>query len=220
MKSFFGIVGPQEFVDKIYSLLEKSEQIDGSININLELVAVLSEIYKMTPATFKGPVQVTENDMRLFFSKMKRGAHAVKHGPTFNNFKDLAEYYKTKVGDKRFGKNWMLQTFKEQTDELSTGVYLVRGLLQEELKELKTLLDDFFVVQVVPDTPKGKDKIQEKVEVLPETDLKIKLKENEDAIKREINNMLKKLQKKQKEKINDNKPKFRITKREFRPWNS
>lgn len=219
MNQFFKIVGPQEFVNKVYSLLESSEQIKGSININAELIATLSEVYKITSKTFNS-VQVTEHHMRLFFSKMRRGTYAVKSGPILNSFQDLVNYYKTKVGDLRFGKHWTLDSFKKQSEELSTGVYLLRGLTNEETTELKTSLDSFFVVQAVPDTPKGKDKIKQKVEVLPETDVTIKQKENEDAIKREINNMLKKLQTKQKEKTNDSKPKFRITKREFRPWNS
>ena len=220
MKKLLGIIGPSEFKNKIESLLEK--ELAGCINADHELESILSEVYRTTPDKFKGPVQIKESDMRIFFLKMFRGTHAVKSGPTFDTFAQLKDFYKNKVGEEKFGKDWTLVSLKDKLGDLTTGVYLVQGLSDKEIVRAKNLLEDsFLVVQIVPELPKPKKgEPREKAEVLKETDITVTEKQTEDGIKREFSKLLQQIKIQEKEKIKNVKPGLRIAQRQFRPWDA
>jgi hypothetical protein len=220
MKRLLGIVGPSEFKNTIQSILKK--ELSGCIEANAELESVLGEVYRTSPDTFKGPVQITEADMRIFFLKMVRGVHSVRSGPTLDTFPQLLDFYKHKVSEQKFGKNWFIESLKSQLEELSTGVYLVCGLTKEETIKAKELLEDsFLIVEIIPELPKPKrGELRQRAEVHKDTDITITHKKTEDGTKREISKLLQKIKTKQKEKNVSNKPKFRIAQRQFRPWDA
>lgn len=223
MKKLLAVIGFPEFEqfkEKIEQTLKN--ELSGELKPDEHLDLILYEIYKVTPETFKMPVQINESEMRIFFSKMAQGVHPVRSGPTLFSYKELKNFYKNKIGEQRFGKDWTLKALKDKTEDLSTGVYLVCGLTEEEVTRAKQLFkDEFLVVQVIPELPKPKrGEERKKAEVLKETDITVTYKKTEDGIKREISKLLQKIKIKQKETNVSNKPKFRIAQRQFRPWNA
>ena len=150
MKKMIGIVGNNaEYDEKLADYFVECQAVVKRISINSPLYNTLQEIFKKDFRVDQeiGPVQLTADHIRLFYFKLNKGIHSVSHflGKEFTKTADLFRYYKDKVGEKPYGKNWVLDVLQEDFDFYPAGVYLITDLTFEEADELKARFGKDFV---------------------------------------------------------------------------
>lgn len=203
MKKYIAFVNQHpDFIKESASFMKSVSAISGILSEGSVLHDILPEIFKKhlkadsfaTNEKFAAPIQITEHDVRAFYSKIGKGIFAAGHfvGATLNTPQELYEFFDKKVGAKAFGSDWLFSSLLERMMFANKGVYLLLEVSNEKLKNLKEVYkNDLAIVQVID--PEGE-------EVLELTDVTIELRPSPEETQKETATLLNTLKEKWKHK--------------------
>lgn len=161
MKRFIVLVGQNhEFINKIADEMKSLSAVSDVLSGYSVLYENIQEIFKKKLSKdwfkekeeFNPPIQITEHDVRAFYSKIGNGVFAVSNfaGATLKTPQELLDFFEKKVGAKAYGEYWIQSALLERMHALNASVYLVKDVNNDIAESIKIVFGKrVAIVQVV-----------------------------------------------------------------------